>query len=307
MKKIILTLTISLSIIAALVICKNLFSCRIPIGNRGIGNAIDSGDLDVLFIGSSTFRSNLDIKTLDETFGGRDYILAYGGNQLAAIPIQYDEIVRRSGNKYSLMVFELDPLMLTEEVKLSDSRVIFDLSWQGKRELWNKLKQSEDTDFPVFYEYFITSGFDDIITYPLTEPFYSTRYYKGAKNEDTPSSGREFLESEEFDISGYVINPLQEEAVYDIIRKCSDNGQDFIFLESPHYYRLADDPVYKKYLEYFTGILDEEGVSYILAEDVNFDNKNPDLFEDMGHMSGKGRSEYTKELTPLLSFHLQKH
>ncbi len=307
MRKIVLTLTISLSIIAALVMCKNVFSNRIPIGNRGIGNAIATGDLDVLFTGSSTFRSNLDIKELDDAFDGRDYILAYGGNQLAAIPIQYDEIVRRSPNSYGLMVFELDPLMLTEEVKLSDSRVIFDLSWQGKRELWDKLAQSDDTGFSVFYEYFVTSGFDDIVTYPLTEPFYSTRYDKGAKNEATPSSGKEFLESEEFDISDYVINPLQEQAVYDIIRKCRENGQDFIFLESPHYYRLADDPVYEKYLAYFTDMLDKEGVSYILAEDVDFDNKNPDRFEDMGHMSYKGRSEYTKELIPLLSFHLQKH
>ena len=103
MKKIIITLTTALLVIISLVICKNVFSCRIPIGNRGIKNAIDSGDLDVLFIGSSTFRSNIDIGLIDDAYGGRDYIIAYGGNQLAAVPVEYDEIVRRSDNSYGLM------------------------------------------------------------------------------------------------------------------------------------------------------------------------------------------------------------
>ena len=296
MKKIIITLTTALLVIISLVICKNVFSCRIPIGNRGIKNAIDSGDLDVLFIGSSTFRSNIDIGLIDDAYGGRDYIIAYGGNQLAAVPVEYDEIVRRSDNSYGLMVFELDPLMLTEEVKLSDSRIIFDLSWQGKLELWDQLAQSQNTDFSTFWEYFVTSGFDDIATYPLTEPFYATRYEKGAKNEDTPSSGREFLESEQFDISDAAINPVQEDAARALIKRCRERHQPFVFLESPHYYRLSSDPVYKRYLEYFTRLLDEEGAKYITASEFDFDNKNPDFFEDMGHMSQKGRSEFTKEL-----------
>ena len=296
MKKIIITLTTALLITASLVICKNVFSCRIPIGNRGIKNVIDSGDLDVLFIGSSTFRSNLDIGILDKRFDGRDYILAYGGNQLAAVPVEYDEIAARSDNKYGIMVFELDPLMLTEDVKLSDSRIIFDLSWQGKLALWDQLARSQNTGFSVFWEYFVTSGFDDLATYPLTEPFYATRYEKGAKNEDTPSSGRDFLENEQFDISDAVINPVQEDAARLLIKKCRDRGQRFVFLESPHYYRLSDDPVYKKYLEYYIGLLDEEGAGYILASDIDFDNKNPDFFEDMGHMSQKGRSAFTEKL-----------
>ena len=296
MKKIIITITIALAITASVVICKNLFSYKIPVGNRGIQGATNSGDIDRLFIGSSTFRSNLDIDILDKTFDGRDYIIAYGGNQLMAFPIQYDEIISRSDNKYDLMVFELDPLMLTEEVKLSDSRVVFDLSWNGKKALWDKLSQSENTDFSVFYEYFVTSGLDDIFTYPLTEPFYSTRYYKGAKTGDTPSSGRDFLENEKFDISDAKIDPIQEKAVYELIEKCRANGQDILFLESPHYHRLSDDPVYKRYLKYYTDILDANNVRYILAEDVEFDDSEPEYFEDMGHMSGNGRRTYTESL-----------
>lgn len=300
MKKIIITFTIALALAASVVICKNLFSYRIPVGNRGIQSAVDSGDMDRLFIGSSTFRSNLDIDVLDKTYDGRDYIIAYGGNQLMAFPIQYDEITSRSDNKYELMIFELDPLMLTEDVKLSDSRVVFDLSWNGKKALWDKLSQSETTDFSVFYEYFVTSGLDDIFTYPLTEPFYSTRYRKGAKTGDTPSSGRDLLDNEKFDISDATIDPIQEKAVYELIEKCRENGQDILFLESPHYHRLSDDPVYKRYLGYFTDILDDNGVRYILAEDVEFDNTDPEYFEDMGHMSGKGRRTYTESLIKVL-------
>ncbi len=300
MKKVFLTFSITLLIFTAVVICKNLFSYRIPVGNRGIQDAVDSGDIDRLFIGSSTFRSNLDIETLDSAYYDRDYIIAYGGNQLMAFPIQYDEITRRSANKYDMMIFELDPLMLTEDVKLSDSRVVSDLSWEGKKALWSKLRQSNNTDFSVFYEYFVTSGLDDIITYPLTEPFYSTRYNKGAKTGDTPSSGREFLDNERFDISDVMVNPVQEKAVYEIIEKCRLRGQDFIFLESPHYRRLEDNPVYQKYLRYYTDILDANNVNYCLARDIEFDYGNPDYFEDMGHMSGEGRRTYTSMLIPKL-------
>lgn len=300
MKKTVTTLLIALLIVSSVVVCKNLFSYRIPIGNRGIQGAVKSGDIDRLFIGSSTFRSNLDIDILDKTYDGKDYIIAYGGNQLMAFPIQYDEIAGRSDNKYDLMIFELDPLMLTEPVKLSDSRVVFDLSWSGKKALWDNLAGSEDTDFSVFYEYFVTSGLDDIFTYPLTEPFYSTRYKKGAKTGDTPSSGRDFLENEKFDISEAVIDPIQERAVRQLIEKCRANGQDICFLESPHYHRLSDDPVYKLYLQYFKDMLDEYGVRYILATDVPFDASEPEYFEDMGHMSGAGRRTYTEELVKVL-------
>ena len=152
----------------------------------------------------------------------------------------------------------------------------------------------------MFYEYFVTSGLDDIFTYPLTEPFYSTRYKKGAKTGDTPSSGRDFLENEKFDISEAVIDPIQERAVRQLIEKCRANGQDICFLESPHYHRLSDDPVYKLYLQYFKDMLDEYGVRYILATDVPFDASEPEYFEDMGHMSGAGRRTYTEELVKVL-------
>ena len=96
---------------------------------------LDAGDLDVLFLGSSTFRSNLDITQIDEAFDGKTFILAYGGNQYVAENIQYDEIQNRGHHRYDLLVIELNPMLLTEEVKLSDSRVIWDLSWDGKRRL----------------------------------------------------------------------------------------------------------------------------------------------------------------------------
>lgn len=302
MRKMIITALTALVIILAAAAFKNVYSCKIPIGNRGIRAAINEGDLNILFIGSSTFRSNLDIHELDEAFDERAYIISYGGNQYAANDIQYDEIKSRSDNKYRLMVFELDPLMLTEEVKLSDSRVIWDLSFDGKMALWKKLKNAGNTDFSIMYEYFVTSGMDDLITYPITERFYSTRYFKGAKTDDTPSSGKEFLENEKFDISDSVIIETQADAVRDVIEKCKKDGQNFVFLECPHYYRLEDDPVYQEYHAYFLKLMNEYDAPYILAHDVDFDNHNPDYFEDMSHMSGEGRRIYTKELIKQLSY-----
>lgn len=295
-RKVIITIVIAIILTGLAIVGKNAYSCRIPIHNRGISALIDAKDVHILFIGSSTFRSNIDITQIDEVCGGHDYILAYGGNQLVATDIQYDEIKSRSPYKYPIMVFELDPMMLTEEVKISDSRVIWDLSMDGKIRLWNEMAEGTDVDFPLAFEYFVTSGMDDLITYPVTEPFYATRYYKGAKTDVTPSSGLEYLENEQFDISDSEIVPAQEQALLSLIDKCKKDSQQFVFVESPRYYRLADDATYKKYYDYILKLLDEHDCPYILAEDVDFDNHNAEYFEDMGHMSYLGRQEYTKLL-----------
>ena len=110
----------------------------------------------------------------------------------------------------------------------------------------------------------------------------------------------EFLENEEFDISDSVLIKAQEESVIEIIEKCRRDGQDFIFLECPHYYRLSEDPVYKEYHRYFTDLMVKYNVDYILAGDIDFNDHNPDYFEDMSHMSGIGRKIYTEELVKYL-------
>lgn len=301
MKKIICTIAVALFIVVAVVILKNEYSYKIPIGNRGIRAAVSEGDLDVLFIGSSTFRSNLDIDQLDEAYDNKDYIIAYGGNQIAACDIQYDEIKSRSNNKYGCIIFELDPLMLTEEVKLSDSRVIWDLSFEGKKKLWTLMKEAGNTDFSVMFEYFVTSGMDDLVTYPITEPFYATRYNKGAKTGEVSSSGLEYLENEEFDISESTLEESQEKALRDLIEKAQKDNQNILFIESPHYYRLSDDPVNVEYRDYFINILKEYNANYIMASDVDFDDHNPEYFEDMGHMSTLGKQEYTKALLEIIN------
>ena len=300
MKKVLITLAAALLVIVSAVAFKNAYSCEMPIKNRGIRDAIHSGDLDVLFIGSSTFRSNIDMPTMDEAFDGRVYDISYGGNQLVATAVQYDEIRSRSDNSYGLIVFELGPLMLTEDVALSDSRVIWDLTWRGKNALWRSMYEAGNTDLSMFYEYYVTSGMDDLITFPVTEPFYATRYYKGAKTDESISPGKDRLESEKFDISDKVLVKAQADAVNDIIEECRRDGQDFIFVESPCYYRLQEDPVYQKYREEFLKILDDSKADYILASDVDFDTHDPDFFEDMNHMSGEGRRVYTSELVDLL-------
>lgn len=301
MKRTIVTLLIAIGMIAAIIFLKNTYSCEIPIGSRGIKAAIDSGNLDLLFIGSSSFRSNIDMEMMDEAYQGKAFIIAYGGNQLVTSQIQYEEICDRSENQYEQIVFELDPLMLTEDVDITDSRIIWDLSWSGKQKLWRKFQESNSADLSTTYEYFVTSGMDDLITYPVTNPIYKARYYKGAKTGETPSSGKEYLESEQFDLSDKRMIDSQEKALRELILQCQENNQSILFLETPHYHRLFDDPVYQEYRKTFCKILDEYEISYILSDMVAFDPQNPDYFEDMGHMSTIGREEYTKNLIKVLA------
>ncbi len=300
MKKALAVLIAALIFITAAVVCKNVYSCEIPIKNRGIRDAVNSGDLEVLFLGSSTFRANIDMNMMDEAYDNAVYDVSYGGNHMVAASIQYDEIKKRSVSDHDLIAFEMGPLILTQEVALSDSRVIWDLSWEGKKELYESMKDAGSMTLGSTYEYFVTSGMDDLLTYFVTEPFYSTRYYKGAKTDAASSPGKEVLENEKFDISEDEIVKAQADAVRDIVRKCKRDGQDLIFIESPCYHRLSEDEKYRKCLQEFKDILDEEGADYILASDVDFDDHDPDLFEDMNHMSDKGRKEYTGSLLRIL-------
>ncbi len=301
-KRIAITVFFSLLFCLVVVFLKNTCSSMIPIGNRGIRAAIEAGDLKVLFVGSSTFRCNIDMPTMDRVTDGQVFDISYGGNQLVAVSVQYDEIRKRSDNRYDLMVFELGPLMLTEPVSLSDSRVIWDLSLEGKRKLWEKMAAGNNTDLSVMYEYFVTAGMDDLLTYPVTEPFYATRYYKGAKTDEAVSPGREVLENVAFDLTEASLIAEQEAALRELIEKCQADGQNFVFLESPVYYRLQEDPVYQKYLAYFRQILAEYGADHILASDIPFDTHEADYFEDINHMTAEGRRIYTemlqKELIP---------
>lgn len=301
MKKIVITLIASLAVIVLAILLKNEYSCKIPIHNRGIEDAISQGPLDVLFIGSSTFRSNIDMPSMDDAYDGKVYTIAYGGNQLVASDIQYDELKSRTDDMSNLIVMDLDPLMLTEEVKLSDSRVIWDLSFDGKKRLYSKMAEAGNTDLSVMFEYFVSSGMDDLITYPVTERIYATRYYKGAKTDETPSSGLEYLENEKYDISDAALVEAQIDALIDLIEKSRNDSQKMVFLECPKYHRLQSDSTYLEMKNHMIDILDSNGADYITAEDIDFDNSNPDYYEDMSHMSAEGRRVYTAKLIEYLA------
>jgi len=213
---------------------------------------------------------------------------------------KYDELKNRTNANYDLMVFEYNPLLLLEDVKISDSRIVMDLTFSGKKKLWEKMCQSNTADFTLFYEYFVTCGMDDLLTYPITEPIYATRYYKGAKTGIIESPGKEYLENEQYDISDLEVVVVQENALREFIEQVRADGQNFIFLESPHYSRLEEDETYKRCDAYFKSILEEYQVECIDTENVNFDTKNPAYFEDLSHLSTKGREEFTKNFISLI-------
>ena len=300
MKKILITLFAALLTISAAIALKNQYSYKIPIHNRGISDASKQGKLDLLFLGSSTFRSNIDLLTLEKEYPN-NYIISYGGNQYVSCDIQYDEIKERFKEMPKLLILEFDPLILEEEPDLSDSRVIWDLSFTGKLRLWDSLDNHIGDDFHLVYEYFITSGMDDLFTYPITEKIYAGRYYRGAKNSIVESPGIDALTNEEFDLSNKVIIPAQEYALRELIDNCRADGTNFIFIESPHYSRLANDPKYIEHRQYLINIMEDSNVDYILSDYVNFDNNNPNYYEDMSHMSYKGKVAYSEALRPLLN------
>ncbi len=295
MKKIIITLLISLVIAAGVTGFKNVYSCKLPCEGRGIQSCIEAGDLDVLFLGSSTFRCNIDMKEMDAFCDGKAYDVCYAGNQPVAMQLEYPEL-KNGGSSAKLIVLDMNPMILYQPVKISDTRVIWDLSWKSKLKLCEKMKESGETDLSTFYEFFVTAGMDDLVTYPLTNRFYGTRYYKGAKTDNTEGTEREVLYSEKYDLSKEKVNDTQTDSIKNLIEECRNDGQEIVFLETPHYERLENDPAYIAFLDTFRELLDEEDTHYILASDIDFDNTDAYFYEDLTHMSATGRKAYTDAL-----------
>ena len=97
------------------------------------------------------------------------------------------------------------------------------------------------------------------------------------------------------------INELQKASILNIIKMCKDNGIRLIFAESPNYITMYSDSNYANKHEILYSLLQEEGIPVYVTEDLDFDNKNPEFYSDLTHMSSAGMEEYTPKLINIIS------
>ena len=300
MKKTVLTITISFLIFIAVVMLKNCCSYLLPNNAFGVRYITSQDKVDNLFIGSSSFRKGVDMMALEKELGEDTYMLTYNGNQPMNVLVELKQILE-SGTKVNTIIYELEPGMVDRGADLSDKRLLWDIDMKSKKEIWDHLKKRDDADFFMFYDYYVSSNMDYLLTYPISYPLIAKRYYKGGNNGEDFSPAKSAEELDKLPIAEEPgIDPLQKESIVMIIDLCNDNGINLIFLEPPKYIRMYEDKDFADKLEELTEFLESVDAQTIMADDLGFDYTNPDFYSDLSHMSGEGMTEFTNRVIEVL-------
>ncbi|MFT3982624.1 MAG: hypothetical protein QM697_01845 [Lachnospiraceae bacterium] len=301
LKKTGITIFAALFVFSGIVLLKNYCSYLLPNDAMGVRFIAAKKQVDTLFLGSSAYRKGIDMYLVEEELEGESYALTYNGNEPLNMAIELKELLK-AGTEIGLLVVDFNPSMMDRGADLSDKRLLWDISMEGKLSLWKELAKKEDTDFFTFYDYFVLSNNDYMVTYPVSYPLIAGRYYRGGstQTDETPGCTREELEEMEL-AENPGVNELQLNSIGEIIKMCKAGGIEVIFLESPRYYRMETDENYMEKAAVLEAYLAQQGAKCILKDDLDFDNTNPAYYSDLTHMSGDGKREFTRLLISRLT------
>lgn len=299
-KKLIITISSVLFIFLLVVLVKNAFSCKLQNSAMGVQSVVSYSDthdgIDTLFIGSSAYRKGIDMSALS----GNAFMLTYNGNEPYNILIELEEILS-SGAKIDRAVIDFNPSMMDRGADLSDKRLLWDISFSGKIKLWEAIAKEESSDFFTFYDYWILSNNDYMVTYPISYKLISSRYYLGGgiPSEDSPGQSADVLDSLPV-IENPGLNQLQLDSIDNIVKLLDSHDIECVFLEAPRYFSMANDINYLNKKKTLRKHMDDKGYKYLLAEDMEYDTTNAGFFADLTHMSGEGKREFTEKINEYL-------
>ena len=298
--KLIITILSAFIFAGVVVYVKNAYTYRLPNEAMGIPSVTCRGHVGTLFMGSSAYRKGIDMyelskssDSLNSEMGVDCFMLTYNGNQPFNMAIELDQIVK-SGCTIDRLVVDLNPSMMDRGADLSDKRLLWDIDFGAKRRLYNELKKREDSGAFLFYDYWVLSNMDYLVTYPIAKPLISARYYLGGSAKSEESSGKDagFLNELEI-VENPGLDKLQLSSIDEIIDICSENDIELIFLESPRYITMAKNPNYSAKKQELTEYISARKVRTITAEELDFDNSNPSYYADLTHMSAEGSKVLT--------------
>ena len=336
MKKILRVVVIACAISIILIAIKNEYA-RFLMSDASYGipaviaedreyrdDATDAGV--TLFIGSSMFRQGLDIYSLEQGLDGRNYILSYNGNDPA---LEYLELEYLIDNEVRIEHVYMDMYTgsMLDSPWVSDELIFLQTDTAFKFKVWNNIKES--AGFSDFWEMFVSSGNDLLLSWPVYKTIAGSVFYRGGNISQTASVNGEFQANTSDDNKGFEtvaiddlepsdeFNDEQVEYIGKMIQLCRDNDIDLTFIETPKYISYAVSREYMARIYKFALILEEENAEYYLSSaskellpssaelthmlgTVNFDNYNRSNFIDYIHLSPSGRTTYTKELALVL-------
>ena len=269
---------------------KNFIGYRFPNTSNGMQAAIGQKKIDSLFLGSSLFRQGIDIMTLEEGLEGSSFVMSYNGNQ----PVQMKEeleMLLRNDVEISNLYVDLYVYSSALRPAISDTRLIWDMDMKGKMAVFGDMVTYSEAGFSEFVDFFITSNNKYMVCYPMFQMVSKNEFFKGGNLRETLGSSREILDSLGTPGDREGIDETQKEALQGIMEICEQEGIELCFVEIPKYKTLAEADYYVRLQKELEDTVNS--VEYVSAKESGFDNTNPEYYQDLFHLSAKGRREYT--------------
>ena len=303
MKRILLTIGGALLAAFLLVVLKNEYARLLPVSTYGMQAAIERGETENLFIGSSMFRQGLSIDVLEEELPGSSYILSYNGNQPALMAMELAYMLEE-GLEVKNLYIDLYPYTAAADPWISDTKILLDTDLDFKIQAWRLMAENSGASFSDFFEFFVTANNEQLLTYPINNALVSSQFRNGGTLLQQEGSTREELYALGMLGSRDGLHEAQMEGYRKIAALAEEYGLNLYFLETPKYERMYADP---DYMELYQLCLEEVqrlkaewngsgSFEVLCAEDLDFDSSDAGNFQDLIHLSSAGRTEYTQLL-----------
>ena len=303
MKRILLTIGGALLAAFLLVVLKNEYARLLPVSTYGMQAAIERGETENLFIGSSMFRQGLSIDVLEEELPGSSYILSYNGNQPALMAMELAYMLEE-GLEVKNLYIDLYPYTAAADPWISDTKILLDTDLDFKIQAWSLMAENSGASFSDFFEFFVTANNEQLLTYPINNALVSSQFRNGGTLLQQEGSTREELYALGMLGSRNGLQEAQMEGYGKIAALAEEYGLNLYFLETPKYERMYADP---DYMELYQLCLEEVqrlkaewngsgSFEVLCAEDLDFDLSDAGNFQDLIHLSSAGRTEYTRLL-----------
>ncbi len=303
MKKILKVIgAVGLSVLL-LILLKNQYGSIFSGNTYGIPAAIEKGEIDHLFIGSSMFRQGLDIDVLEEHLDGIVYILSYNGNQPVFMAEELEYLLDQ-GLKIKNLYIDFYAYTLTAVPWISDTKMFLDTDMKFKLDAWKTMMQYNDVTVHDFYEMFVTANNEQIFMYPVNNAIVSSQFRNGGSLMVPAGQTKEHLDTLDLGVREGLYE-AQLAGYEKILALAEENEINLLLIETPKYEKLLSDTReggYPELLIEMTAWAEGADADYLLAETFDFDHADGENFQDLIHLSGKGRKTYCEMLSQYIEY-----
>lgn len=298
MKKILTTVTAAVLLTALLVLLKNQYGSVFSGTTYGMPALLEQETVDHLFIGSSMFRQGMEIDALEEQLDGSVYVLSYNGNQPVFMAKELKYLLEH-GLQIKNLYIDFYAYTLTAVPWISDTKLFLDTDLAFKLDAWKTMAQYNEMKPADFYEMFVTANNEQILMYPVNERIVSSQFRNGGSLLTLSGQTEAYLDSLDLGVRDGLLD-AQLAGYEEILRIAEQYEIPVLFIETPKYEALRKDTragCYQELLAEMVKWAEKENAPYFLAESVTFDHSDSANFQDLIHLSAKGRKSYCKQLS----------